>query len=143
MPDLVITNILLETSNLFFPFIDNIISTSNLDERQHLVDDFKYTFENQMTIYKRNKNLLQNVIQPTRKAHGVKMKRKYDRKTQCYKQVPVTCTFTYTSILETLQLVFNNKAVQQYFKNDIVQNNSAYIHFVDGIVYKIPFFSNK
>lgn len=73
LPDLVITSIL-ETSNLIFPLIDNIISLSHLDERQNLALDFRYAFENHMTIYKRNTNFVQSI----QKVHGIKMKKKYD-----------------------------------------------------------------
>lgn len=75
LPDLVITNILETKSNLIFPFIDDLISISNLDERQNLAHDFRYAFENHMTVYKRNKNLPKNVMQPIQKAHGIKIKK--------------------------------------------------------------------
>jgi len=103
LPDLIITNILESTSNLIFSLIDDIVSLSHLDERQNLAHDFRYAFDNHMTVYKRNKNLPKNFVQPIQKAHGVGMKKKYDSTAQCYRQVPVTRTFTYIPILETLQ----------------------------------------
>lgn len=94
-----------------------------------------------MTIYKRKKNLPKNFVLPIQKAHGIKMKKKYDSTVQCYRQVPVTRTFTYIPLLETLQFVLNNEVVQQFFTNNIFENNNAYTNFIDGTVYKTnPFF---
>jgi len=76
LPDFVITNILETTSNLIFPLIDDIISLSHLDKRQNLALNFRYAFENHMTIYKRNKNLPKDFVLPIQKAHGIKMKKK-------------------------------------------------------------------
>lgn len=89
-----------------------------------------------MTVYKRNKNLPNNFVQPIQKAHGIRMKRNYDSTAQCYRQVPVTRTFTYVPILETLQFILNNEAVQQFFINNIFENNNACTNFIDGTVYK-------
>lgn len=136
MPDLVITKILETTSNLFFPLIDDMLAISNLEERQNFAHDFKYIYENHITVYRRNKNLPPHFVHPVRKAHGIGIKKKYDSKTQCYKQVPVTRTFTYIPILQTLQFILNNKVVYEYFTKAITYNNCAYTHFVDGTVYK-------
>jgi len=51
-----------------------------------------------MTIYKRNKNLPKNFVQPIQKAHDIKMEKEYDSTAQYYRQVPVTRTFTYIHI---------------------------------------------
>jgi len=136
LPEVVVTNILEKTSNLIFPLLDDVVSISNLDLRQNFARDFKYAFENYITAYKRNKYFEENCMQPIRKAHGIKIKKKYDSKAQCYKQFPVTRTFTYVPILESLKFILNNEAVQQYFKNNITKNESVYTHFIDGTVYE-------
>lgn len=75
LPDLVITRILETTSNLIFPLIDDMLSISNLDERQNLAHNLRYTFENHVTEYKRNKNLPSNFVQPIRKLMVLELKK--------------------------------------------------------------------
>lgn len=55
LPELTITKILEMTSELIFPLLENIMSFSNVDERQNLADKFKYLFQNRLTKYNRNK----------------------------------------------------------------------------------------
>ena len=73
LPELTITSIVETTSELIFPFLDDIVSISTLTQRQNLADDFRYTFENQIIIYRRNKHFEQNYVQPIRKAYGIRI----------------------------------------------------------------------
>lgn len=76
--------------------------------------------------------------------HGIRFDKRYDNKAQCYKQIPITSTFTYIPLLETLKVLLKNEAVKKYFTTDIKINNNAYTHFVDGDVYKNnSFFQNN
>jgi len=144
LPELTITKILETMSELIFPFIDNIVSIPNLDERQNLADKFKYSFESHLTKYGRNKFFDGNIVQPIRISHGIRFDKKYDSEAQCYKQIPVTSTFTYIPLLETLKVLLNNESIQKYFTGDIKINSTAYTHFVDGDVYKTnSFFQNN
>jgi len=144
LPELTITKILEAMSELIFPFLDNIVSIPNLDERQNLADRFKYSFESYLTKYGRNKFFDGNIVQPIRISHGIRFDKKYDSEAQCYKQIPVTSTFTYIPLLETLKVLLNNESIQKYFTGDIKINSTAYTHFVDGDVYKTnSFFQNN
>lgn len=132
LPDTTITSTLELTSDLIFPLLDDIVLSSTLEQRLNLADNFKYAFENQLTKYKRNKIFSETIVQPIKKAHGVRLDQRYDKKNQRYKTVPVTSTFVYIPLLDTLRMVLNNKSVQKYFSNDIERNTAAYTNFVDG-----------
>lgn len=144
LPELTITKILETTSELIFPLLENIVSLPNLDGRQNLADTFKYSFQNHLTKYSRNKFFQGNIVQPIRVPHGIRFDKRYDSKTQCYKQIPITSTFTYIPLLETLKVLLNNEDIKKFFTSDIKINNNAYTHFVDGDIYKNnSFFQNN
>lgn len=144
LPELTITKILATMSELIFPLLNNIVSIPNLDERQNLADKFKYSFEGHLNKYGRNKFFEGNIVQPIRVSHGIRFDKKYDSEAQCYKQIPVTSTFTYIPLLETLKVLLSNKNIQKFFTADIKINTTAYTHFVDGDVYKNnSFFQNN
>jgi len=73
LPELIITSIVETTSELIFPFLDDIVSISTLTQRQILADDFRYIFENQIIMYRRNKHFEQNYVQSIRKAYCIKI----------------------------------------------------------------------
>lgn len=120
------------------------MSFPNLDKRQNFADKFKYSFQKHVTKYSRNKLFEGNIVQPIRVPHGIRFDKRYDNKVQCYKQIPITSTFTYIPLLETLKVLLNNEVVQKFFTTDIKVNNNAYTHFVDGDIYKNnSFFQNN
>ncbi|XP_070519717.1 uncharacterized protein [Cardiocondyla obscurior] len=136
LPELTITKILESTSELILFLFYNIITFSNFYERQTHADTVKYLFLNYVTKYGRKKIFEENIVQSIRIPHGIRLDKRYDSKTQSYKQISITSTFSYVPLLETLKVLLNNKTVQKYVTTDVNINNNAYTHFVDGDVYK-------
>lgn len=144
LPELTITKILENTSELILPLLENIVSLPDLEERQNFADRFKYSFQNRLTKYSRNKIFKGNIVQPIRVPHGIRLDKRYDQKDKCYKQIPITSTFTYIPLLDTLKVLLNNEFILKHFTNDIKINSDAYTHFFDGDVYKNnSFFHNN
>ncbi|KYM93673.1 hypothetical protein ALC62_15723 [Cyphomyrmex costatus] len=105
-PDLTITKILAAMSELIFPLLDNIVSIPDLNKREDLANKFKYSFENYLTKYGRNKFFKGDMNEPIQVSHGIRFDKKYDNETQRYKQIPITNTFTYIPLLKTLQFLW-------------------------------------
>ncbi|XP_074107789.1 uncharacterized protein LOC141533032 [Cotesia typhae] len=84
----------------------------------------------------RNKAFQQLMVQPVKKAHGIRIDKKYDKIQQSYKQLSVTSTFTYVPLLETLTFIFNSESISNYFVNPREPNSTEYTHFIDGEVYQ-------
>lgn len=95
-----------------------------------------------MTKYNRRKAFKANsMLEPVKKTHGIRIDQVYDSTLGRYKQVPipVTCTFSYVPILQTLELLFKNEVRKEFLKERI-PNPEAYTHFVDGDLYKTSLF---
>ncbi|XP_074107762.1 uncharacterized protein LOC141533012 [Cotesia typhae] len=84
----------------------------------------------------RNKDFQQLMVQPVKKAHGIRIDKKYDKVQQSYKQLSVTSTFTYVPLLETLTFILNSESISNYFVNPREPNSTEYTHFIDGEVYQ-------
>lgn len=139
-----ITSILESTAELIFPILDELVNSSQFEQRKNLADQLKHPLENQVTKYRRDKIMQEAIVQPVKKAHGIRMDQVYDKISQHYKTVPVTSTFTYIPLLETLRNVLNNKSVQNFFMNKPKKNATAYTHFIDGEVFETnSFYSNN
>lgn len=78
-----------------------------------------------MNKYSRNKFFEGNIVQPIRVPHDIRLDERYDSKAQYYKQIPITSTFTYILLLETLKVLLNNEAVQKHFSSDIKVNSNT------------------
>nr|XP_012220641.1 PREDICTED: uncharacterized protein LOC105671240 [Linepithema humile] len=79
------------------------------------------------------------MVKPIEKSCGVCIKQKFDSKFKMYKTVPLTCTFTYVPIIETLKFLFKNNSFKKIIFNSFNKktlNCSTYNNLVDGEMYK-------
>lgn len=140
LPDSTITKVIEGATVFFFSMFDEIVSLENLSDRQNVAEQYKSYLENQISKHNREK-IFKDTIKPIRKAHGIRTDRKFDKEMQLYKSVVVTRTFSYVSILETINFLFKNN-IEKYFVKE--KQNDDLEHFHDGLLYKnSEFFKNN
>ena len=81
------------------------------------------------------------IVEPVEFALGVRYDRRRNRTTGTYDQVPVTDTFVYIPLLETLKFIFTNQEICDHFVQPC-EETGVYRDFCDGSHYKDhPLFS--
>lgn len=92
-----------------------------------------------LTKHKRKKIYEKHMVRPIEKSCRVRMEHNFDSQLRIYKTVPLTCTFTYVPIIDTLQFLFKKSSFKNVifdsFNSRIVKL-SKYHDLRDGEMYK-------
>lgn len=94
-------------------------------------NQIKEVFHNYRSKHIRNCHFNDLIVKPVEVPIGVRFDQKWNKTTQQYNQVPVTCTYTYIPILETLQFLLKNKSFLSLIRDDAKTNSpiiSDYCH---------------
>lgn len=141
IPDLTIDKILQCVFQLVSPVFEKLlenVDTSNFICWQ-IASTFLNSFEQYFTKYKRQKIYDQHIVRPVEKSCGVRLDQRFDSKLRIFKMVPITCTFTYVPIIDTLKFLFTNSSFKKIMFDSIKEKAvtfSKYCDFRDGEIYK-------
>lgn len=111
----------------------------NSDLLQHIVREYNKALNIFDTIYKRKKYFASQIVNPKKIAIGTHYKQIWNSKFSLYVQNPVTTTFSYISLLETLHVLFCNKSYYNTFfstRNTNTQDLNTIEKFADGSKFK-------
>lgn len=127
LPNWTIQKVIDASEDLLKVFVNNAIDKEQMQT----------AFLNFNSKHKRRKFFKQHIVEPVEVSLGTRFDQKWNKERHVYEQVPVTSTFTYIPILDTLKFLLANDSYKQLIchKNDN-KNISIINNFYHGSIYK-------
>jgi len=132
-------------------FIENHCPSLNPREKTLLLDQlnaYKTPFDGLHTAYRRKKVFGNDLfmVNPKSVTIDIRIDKKWNKDLGMYTEVPVNSTFMYVPILETLNVLLQNKSVQSVLLQNSLKNNpdDIFTDFCNGTNFQTnPLFSTK
>lgn len=125
IPDSTIQVIVNCTSELF----DTLLETN---PQVNVPKQFKNLFQNYRSKHIRDCHFNDLIVKPVEIPIGTRFDQKWNKTTKQYNQVPVTCSFTYVPILETLKFLLSNKSFLSILTCDEERNSCVISDYCQG-----------
>lgn len=109
-------------------------------------EEFKNLFQNYRSKHMRDSHFKNLVVKPVEVPIGLRFDQKWNKTTKQYNQVPITCSYTYIPIFETLKFLFKNQSFLSFITKDAVQPASSIIsNYSQGLNFRnnILFLENQ